>query len=109
MQTGRIVCPAPRQFPYLLGPEWVPVRAGIGSVEVVSHVSLGMLALLRGKLCLVGIGVWRAVAQGQLLGTDLMASFTCYLNTICNYNTKLGRNSHLGILQIVSVGDCHDC
>ena len=25
-----------------------------------------MLALLRGKLCLVGIGVWRAVAQDQL-------------------------------------------
>lgn len=37
---------------------------------VVSLVNLGLSALLRVKLFLGGIEMWRAVAQGQLPGAD---------------------------------------
>ena len=37
---------------------------------MVSPVILGVSTLLEDKLSLGGLGVWRAVVQGQLLGTD---------------------------------------
>lgn len=53
-----------------LGPRQVPLGPVIGPVLVVSPVSLGVSTLLGDQFSLGGVGVWRAVAQGQLQGTD---------------------------------------
>ena len=49
-----------------LGPGQVPLGPVIGPVLVVSPVSLGVSTLLGDQFSLGGVGVWRAVAQGQL-------------------------------------------
>ena len=53
-----------------LGSRWVLIWPGIGAVEVVSFIILGVSILLGDKLSLGGMRVQMVVAQGKLPGAD---------------------------------------
>lgn len=90
MEKKRFTVPCCTVVPKSLGPRWVPLGPGIGTVVVVSPVSVGVTAVLRDELSPCRIGKWRALSKA-LNHKSLWINLINDLNNLSNDQTSVNK------------------